>query len=271
MWKVGVVGLGILGGAMHTVFKELCVEHPTLIRGVVGYDKYKESAPWDEILTTDIVFLALPSLYSEQAARLDTGIIDAVCGALWAGQYRGIVVLKSTVEPGVTEALLATHPTLRMVYSPEFCTARTAVQDCRAPAQIILGHDQTLGADMQLLTNWLHTLFPTALITECAYAEAELMKIAINNFYAVKVQFFNEIYAVAQRVGADYEKVRVMMLNNGWINPMHTIVPGPDGQLSYGGQCFPKDTRAFLELMRRLGTPHRVLEATVAENREMRG
>ena len=40
------------------------------------------------------------------------------------------------------------------------------------------------------------------------------------------------------------------MLKNGWINPMHTTVPGPDGQLSYGGFCFPKDTNALLQFMK---------------------
>ena len=60
------------------------------------------------------------------------------------------------------------------------------------------------------------------------------------------------------------------MLRNGWINPMHTRVPGPDGRHSYGGACFPKDTRAFVEHMRRRGTPHAVLQATIDERDAMR-
>ena len=51
---------------------------------------------------------------------------------------------------------------------------------------------------------------------------------------------------------------------------MHTKVPGTDGQLSYGGFCFPKDTNALLNHMRRNKTKHRVLEATVEERNEMR-
>ena len=61
-----------------------------------------------------------------------------------------------------------------------------------------------------------------------------------------------------------------MMLKNGWINPMHTNVPGPDGQLSYGGLCFPKDTNALNEFMKRNDIPHRVLDATIGERNEMR-
>ena len=60
------------------------------------------------------------------------------------------------------------------------------------------------------------------------------------------------------------------MLKNNWINPMHTDVPGIDGQLSYGGYCFPKDTNALLNHMKRAGTNHKVLEATIVERNIMR-
>jgi hypothetical protein len=60
------------------------------------------------------------------------------------------------------------------------------------------------------------------------------------------------------------------MLNNNWINPMHTVIPGPDGKISYGGLCFPKDTNALNEYMKKLGTPHNVLEACINERNSMR-
>ena len=43
------------------------------------------------------------------------------------------------------------------------------------------------------------------------------------------------------------------MLKNGWINHMHTEVPGQDGKLGFGGACFPKDTAALLADMKREG------------------
>ena len=91
-----------------------------------------------------------------------------------------------------------------------------------------------------------------------------------NCFYAVKVQFFNELYLVCQSSNMEYNKILGMMLKNGWINPMHTTVPGPDGKLSYGGLCFPKDTNALNEYMVRMGIPNRVLKAVIDERNEMR-
>jgi hypothetical protein len=61
-----------------------------------------------------------------------------------------------------------------------------------------------------------------------------------------------------------------MMLENNWINSMHTSIPGPDGQISYGGLCFPKDTNALNEYMRKLGTPNQVLESCINERNILR-
>jgi UDP-glucose 6-dehydrogenase len=51
---------------------------------------------------------------------------------------------------------------------------------------------------------------------------------------------------------------------------MHTTVPGTDGKLSYGGYCFPKDTNALMQYMKKLNVPHKVLQATIEERNEMR-
>lgn len=71
-------------------------------------------------------------------------------------------------------------------------------------------------------------------------------------------------------MGCDYKTVKELMLKNKWINPMHTDVPGVDGKLSYGGYCFPKDTNALLNHMKRERSACRVLEATIIERNEMR-
>lgn len=61
-----------------------------------------------------------------------------------------------------------------------------------------------------------------------------------------------------------------MMLKNNWINPMHTQIPGPDGQVSYGGLCFPKDTNALYKYMDRIGSANKLLESCIIERNDMR-
>jgi UDP-glucose 6-dehydrogenase len=96
------------------------------------------------------------------------------------------------------------------------------------------------------------------------------MKIFCNTFYSVKVQFFTEIYELCKKNGSDYNVIRDLMLSNNWINPMHTVIPGPDGNVSYGGACFPKDSNALNQYMKKLNTPHGVLDASITERNSMR-
>ena len=93
------------------------------------------------------------------------------------------------------------------------------------------------------------------------------MKISINAFYSVKIQFFNELFAFCQESpnAMNYNIIKDMMVRNGWIAPFHMNVPGHDGKLSFGGMCFPKDTNALLQDMKRKGTAHKVLEAVILE------
>ena len=64
--------------------------------------------------------------------------------------------------------------------------------------------------------------------------------------------------------------IKNLMLKNGWINPMHTNVPGPDKQLGYGGACFPKDTNALNEYMKKNDMNDNVIGKVIEKNTEFR-
>jgi UDPglucose 6-dehydrogenase len=159
------------------------------------------------------------------------------------------------------------YPSLNIVHNPEFLSADTAAKDFSEQRHIVLGGAPELTAEV---ARFYRRYFPEADITEASSTETESMKIFANSFYAIKIQFFNELYLACQDSGADFLTVKNMMLKNGWINPMHTQVPGKDGQLSYGGMCFPKDTKALLSYMRERALPCAVLAATVQEREDFR-
>ena len=264
MYKVSVFGLGFVGGSMKKSFELKGVD-------VKGYDKYKESDPLEDCFDTHIAFLALPTLFDEELNEYDKSCIQEVCEQLTDADYKGVVVIKSTVEPGTTEWLAETYSSLLFVHNPEFLTAATAFEDFHNQKHIVLGKSSNVDPWVyDILKQFYGPLYPDADFSCCTCQESESMKIFVNCFYSVKVQFFNEIFLLCQKSGMDYEMIKSMMLKNGWINPMHTTVPGPDGQLSYGGYCFPKDTNALLNHMKREGTPHKVLEATIEERNDMR-
>ena len=260
---ISIIGLGFVGGSMVKSFK---------IKGfnVKGYDKFKESDSFEECLKSDIMFLALPTIFNEETNTYDKEPMHETCKKLVENNYKGLVVIKSTVEPETTKIFSNLYK-LNLVHNPEFLTAATAFKDFHNQKHIVLGKGPLLlDNKLKPLIQFYKKGYPDAEISICTSTESESMKSFVNCFYAAKIQFFNELYLLCKSMDCDYDTVKNLMLKNKWINPMHTNVPGTDGSLSYGGYCFPKDTSALLHFMKSKKTPHKVLDAVIAERNEMR-
>jgi len=263
--KIGVIGIGVVGGAVYKSFQNKNID--TLL----AYDKYKNIGTIESMFDVDIVFLCLPTLYSYESKSYDKSSIHEVCQILEKNDFKGLVVLKSTVEPQTTETLSNVY-NLSFCHNPEFLTASTAYEDFENQNHIVLGRTSNCDEEhFRMLEKFYQETYPEADISKCMSNESELMKIGVNNFYSVKIQFFNELYLLAEKQSfTNFNIVKDLMLKNGWINEMHTQVPGTDGKLSYGGMCFPKDTNALLQYMKAMDIPHQVLEGTVNERNILR-
>lgn len=124
--------------------------------------------------------------------------------------------------------------------------------------------------ELSIIENFYKNNYPSATISITNCLESESMKIFCNSFYAVKIQFFNELYLLCQKNNSNYDEIVNLMLKNGWINKMHTRVPGSDNKLSYGGACFPKDTNSLLNYMIKNNSPCEILQATIDERNSFR-
>jgi len=263
--KVGLVGLGFVGSAMLKSFNL----HGCNVEA--SYDKFKDGGIGnrEDLLNCDILFSALPTMYSDQLKQYNKQPLEETLEYLRDNNFAGIFVCKSTVEPGTCE-IMAQKYGVKIIHNPEFLTARTAFEDFHTQDHIVLGKTSLVSdKDVERVGDFYRRYY-NAVISYGSSTESESMKIFCNCFYSVKIQFFNEIYLTCQKNGSDYKNVVDMMLKNKWINPMHTDVPGPDGKLSYGGLCFPKDTNALNDYMKRTGVPNKVLDATIQERNEMR-
>ena len=257
---VSIIGYGCVGQAIKKSLELKDIK-------VLYYDKYKDSNTLEECLQSDILFICVPTNLDNISKEYDKKELYDSIKMLSDNNYQGIVVNKCTVEPLNITELSKKFTNIKLVNNPEFLSSDTAFEDFHNQKHIVLGKtDNIEEKDFNKLKIFYEEKYPQAEISICSSTEAEYMKIFCNSFYAVKIQFFNELYLSCKKNNCDYNVIKDMMIKNGWINSMHTNVPGKDGKLGYGGMCFPKDTNALLTFLKQQDTNHRILEACIEEN-----
>lgn len=176
-----------------------------------------------------------------------------------------VVIDKSTVPVGtadrvrkvMAEALKERGVDLNfdVVSNPEFLKEGAAVADCMRPERIIVGTDND---DVVDLLRELYEPFNRNhdRMIMMDIRSAELTKYAANCMLATKISFMNEIANLAERLGADVEKVRQGIGSDSRIG-YSFIYPG----CGYGGSCFPKDVQALIRTAEHIGYVPRLLKA----------
>jgi UDPglucose 6-dehydrogenase len=93
-----------------------------------------------------------------------------------------------------------------------------------------------------------------------------MVKYFINTFLATKVSFANEMKYICDNLDLDYDKVVEYATYDERLGKSHWAVPGPDGELGFGGHCLPKDLSAIVSDFETLG----LLEAVKKVNGKVR-
>ncbi|MBM4233082.1 MAG: UDP-glucose/GDP-mannose dehydrogenase family protein [Gammaproteobacteria bacterium] len=178
--------------------------------------------------------------------------------------YR-VVVDKSTVPVGTgdkvekvlrdTLALRAVSIDFDVVANPEFLKEGAAVADFMKPDRVIVGSDSPRAIDyLRMLYEPFTRSRERLLVMD--RRSAELTKYAANAMLAAKISFINELAGLAERMGADIEKVRQGIGSDPRIG-YHFIYPGA----GYGGSCFPKDVKALVRTAEEAGMAPLLLTA----------
>jgi len=176
-----------------------------------------------------------------------------------------VVIDKSTVPVGtadrvraVMEEALKTRGVdiaFDVVSNPEFLKEGAAVSDCMRPERIVVGTDNDEVVELlRELYEPFNRNHDRMILMDIR--SAELTKYAANCMLATKISFMNEISNLAERLGADVEKVRQGIGSDSRIG-YSFIYPG----CGYGGSCFPKDVQALIRTAEQIGYKPRLLQA----------
>ena len=178
-----------------------------------------------------------------------------------------VVVTKSTVPAGtgkMIRAIIEEHMGERHPFSvasnPEFLREGSAIEDFMRPNRVVLGtEDEQSAAILRDLYRPLYLIETPIVVTDVI--TAEMIKYASNAFLATKISFINEMANLCEATGADVHGVAKGMGLDRRIGSKF-LHPGP----GYGGSCFPKDTRAIVEVARDHDVNLQIVSAVIGVN-----
>lgn len=175
-----------------------------------------------------------------------------------------IVCTKSTVPVGSNEQIKHIigknkPPALQaeVVSNPEFLREGSAILDFFYGDRIVIGAECRKAAGI-MEQIYLPLNIP---IIKTDIKSAEMIKYASNAFLATKISFINEIATICEKVGANIEEV-----SNGVGRDIRIGRQFLQAGIGYGGSCFPKDTKALVQLAGNVQHPFELLKAVIEVN-----
>jgi UDPglucose 6-dehydrogenase len=266
MNKIGVIGWGFVGQATGLGFGN------SPKNKIFWYDKFKESQNTLEevIKNSDFIFICVPTPIFDDYSGMDMSIVEGVIDEV-APKISGtdkVIILKSTSLPGTIKKVTKKYPNVNFVMNPEFLTQKNANRDFLNPARTVIG------AESQDVARKVVAIYKTILPISQPYivtdpTSAELIKYMSNLVLASKVLLANEFYEISKAVGANYLDVQKAVESDPRIGT-HLGVPGPDGDVGFGGACFPKDMVGIIGLAKSKKIDVSALEAIWKKNLKVR-
>ena len=249
---IGIVGLGVVGTACKNGFEK--------IGHKVKYDDVKFYTNIEDVLDTEVCFVSVPTPSNEDGS-CDISIVEEVVGQLNDLKYKGVLAIKSTVEPGTNKEFREKYKNLRLYFVPEFLRERCATED------FIYNHNiLVIGAEDEDAFNTIkeaHGDLPVHTV-KVNPLEAELVKYFSNNYKALRITFANSFYKLCQELGANYDVVKDAFLFHGVGEGHYLNVNKEFG--GFGGTCLPKDTKGLAFLIEKLGLDLNIFKTVVEEN-----
>lgn len=219
--NVAIVGYGFVGRATEYLFSkcdsvDVFIHDPFLDRTI------------DDWFSMDYAFICVPTPECPETGKLDVSIAVEEAQQLpaWC-----VPVIRSTIGPDQVEEFPD-----NTVFIPEFLRERHWKEDIDNPKiPLIVGANQEPYSLIQHMHGYKELTYMLTPELACMY------KIARNSALAMTVAFANELAEACAVTGVSYPDLSSLMQDDKDLANTHWDVPGPDGELGFGGKCLPKD------------------------------
>ena len=266
MGVVAVVGLGYVGSVIAAVLASKGVKirgidtNQTLVDAIVSGECPVAEPGLKEILNdglesgrlnvstdaaavagAEAVLITVGTPLSE-AMEADIGHIRAVCEGIAPYMSDGqLVMVKSTVPPGVTRAMydevLSHHAAVHMVFSPERLAEGRAIAEFSALPMVVGGVN---GAATEVGAKFWQSILPVEVIRVSSSEAAELVKLADNLWIDVNIALGNELAKLCDRLPCSLDVLEIIRGANSLKKGQHYVnILTPSNGV--GGYCLTKD------------------------------
>jgi len=225
--KIGIVGYGHVGKAMHELFRNAIIYD---INGIGSKE---------EINQCDTVFVCVPTP-SKSDGSCDTTIVEDVISWIHAE----LIILRSTVYIGFTDEMMLKYKK-EIVFQPEYYGETVAHPFANLSDRSWLSFGGTRKGIELAIKTYQTVMNSNVRIYHADAKTVELAKYMENAYLALKVTFCNEMYDVAQAFNISYNEAREIWLADPRIGSSHTFVY--DDSRGYGGSCLPKDVASIIK------------------------
>lgn len=182
-----------------------------------------------------------------------------------------VFVTKSTVPVGTNEKVKQIIEENRkdnqdfdIVSNPEFLREGEAINDFLIPDRVVLGVESGKAkAIMESIYKGIVRTDHPILFTDIK--SAEMIKYASNAMLATRISFMNELSKICEKTGGD---VKLIAKGMGLDKRIGTRFL--QAGIGYGGSCFPKDVKAFIETAKEHDVDFKILNAVEQVNKEQK-
>jgi len=209
----------------------------------------------DILKEIELIFIVVPTPSLPNGAFSNEFIqktISEISPKLIAKTSHTVICIVSTVMPGSCDgeisdklkiASIGSQSKIGLCYHPEFIALGSVLKNLQFPDFQLLGVSDSWVLDVvKPIFESITKL--TVPLKSMSLLEAEIVKIAVNNFITMKISFANSLLQLSDKFdNVNINNVTEAIGLDSRIGSKYLTAGAP-----YGGPCFPRDTRAMAKL-----------------------